>query len=153
MGARELIQDLSEAGLTIKVDGANLIVSPRELLTDDLRNALKANKAGLLAILTAPPAPDKQTSENQTLAAAEATAALLRRLRGAGLDGDTAAQVAGWARARDGDADDRRLCVECAHFGERGKSCRHPDLVAIQAPRDLGRLATTPQRCGGFTEI
>jgi hypothetical protein len=39
------------------------------------------------------------------------------------------------------------------HFSERGKVCRHPELVAIRAPRNLGRLATMPQRCDGFREI
>lgn len=153
MGARDLLNELACAGLSVSVDGGNLVIRPRELLTDDMRVAVKALKPGLVALLQAATTNEVGTSQNQRCDAREATAALLRRLRGAGLERDTADQVASWARGRDGDADDRRLCIECAHFGERGKTCHHPELVAIQAPRDLGRLATTPQRCSGFKEI
>lgn len=67
-------------------------------------------------------------------------------------DLEGAQRVIEWLRIRSADCDERRLCVECHHFGERGKVCRHPQLVAIQAPRDLGTLAVTPQRCQGFAE-
>lgn len=151
MGARDLLAELAGAGLSVTVDGGNLVIRPRELLTDDLRNAVKANKPDLLTILKAPAMPPADAaSDDQAQAAAEATAMLLKRLRRVGLDAESAEQAAAWARTRHGDADDRRLCIECAHFGERGTVCRHPELVAIHAPRDLGRLATTPQRCGGF---
>lgn len=152
MGARDLLHDLASAGLSVSVDGDNLVIRPRELLTDELRVAVKANKSDLLAILTAPADSVGRASDDQASVAVEATDALLRRLRRVGLDAESADQAAAWARARHGDADDRRLCVECAHFAERGKVCRHPELVAIQAPRDLGKLATTPQRCDGFRE-
>jgi hypothetical protein len=152
MGARDLLNDLASAGLSVYVHGGNLIIRPRELLTNEIRAAIKAFKLDLLALLMAPPIADKQTSENQSREARDASGALLRRLRGAGLDTDAAEEARDWIRSRAGDADDRRLCIECAHFGERGKVCRHPDLIAIQAPRDLGRLAVTPQRCDGFSD-
>jgi TubC N-terminal docking domain len=152
MGAIDLLNELAYAGLSVIVDGGNLVIRPRELLTDDMRAAVKALKPDLVELLQTAPINDCRTVQNRTCDAREATVALLRRLRGVGLDRDAADQVASWAQGRDGDADDRRLCIECAHFGERGKVCRHPELIAIQAPRDLGRLATTPQRCGGLKE-
>lgn len=67
-------------------------------------------------------------------------------------DQEGAQKVIEWLGLRSAECDERRLCVECHHFGERGKVCRHPQLVAIQAPRDLGGLALTPQNCPGFAE-
>lgn len=67
-------------------------------------------------------------------------------------DPERAQRVVEWLGVRSADGDERRLCVECRHFGERGKVCRHSQLVAIQAPRDLGGLALTPQHCAGFAE-
>lgn len=67
-------------------------------------------------------------------------------------DPERAERLVEWLGIRTADCDERRLCVECHHFGERGKVCRHPQLVAIQAPRDLGGLALTPQNCAGFAE-
>lgn len=67
-------------------------------------------------------------------------------------DPERAGMLVEWLGIRTADGDERRLCVECHHFGERGKVCRHPQLVAIQAPRDLGSLALTPQNCAGFAE-
>lgn len=67
-------------------------------------------------------------------------------------DQEGAQKVIEWLRIRSAECDERRLCIECNHFGERGKVCRHPQWVAIQAPRDLGGLALTPQSCAGFAE-
>jgi hypothetical protein len=67
-----------------------------------------------------------------------------------GLDDERAEGLTAWLRSREVEGDDGRLCVECWHFGQRGKVCRHPRLVAIGAPRDLGWQATTPLRCQGF---
>jgi hypothetical protein len=154
MGARDLLNTLSSAGLAVSADGGNLVIRPRELLTIELRETVRARKLELLALLASPAREDPQgkAQEHHTQPLRAIPAAPLRRLRGAGLDPDDADALAAWIRARDADADDRRLCIECAHFAERGKVCRHPKLVAIQAPRDLGQLATTPQRCGGFKE-
>lgn len=152
MGARDLLDQLTSAGLSVTVNGGDLVIRPREMLTEDMRAAVRASKADLLAVLLTPPALAEAASQDRTSAAVAATNALLRRLRRVGLD-ESAAMVATWVRTRDGEADDRRLCIECAHFSERGNVCRHPELVAIQAPRDLGQLAVTPQRCGGFSKL
>ena len=47
----DLLQHLQAHGLHIKIDGANLIVSPpRERLTDDMRAAIRADKPELLRL-------------------------------------------------------------------------------------------------------
>lgn len=50
---------------------------------------------------------------------------------------------------RDREGDDRRLCVECAHY--RFGRCRQPERAGV-AP-DLGVLATMLQRCPAFAAI
>jgi hypothetical protein len=50
MGANDVMQVLSAAGLTVTADGDRLMVSPAELLTDDLRNLIRSNKGVLLRL-------------------------------------------------------------------------------------------------------
>ena len=186
MGARDVLETLAAAGVTIRLDGDRLIASPRESLTDDLRASLKANKAALMAALqggaAAPteesPPVGKAPSEAALYNAAQqlyerpeppedwpdaavpdveleplrARPAVWRRLIAMGLDEDRADDLAEWMDVRDIQGDDRRVCIECRHFAQRGKTCRHPHLVVIQSPRDLGALATTPQRCMCFVQ-
>ncbi len=53
MTAAELLTTLCNRGLTVRADRDSLIVQPRELLTDELRTAIRAQKAAILAELTA----------------------------------------------------------------------------------------------------
>lgn len=46
----DLLLHLQGNGLRIRIDGANLIVGPRELLTDGLRDAIRADKPELLRL-------------------------------------------------------------------------------------------------------
>src|SRR5687767_8738225 len=56
MSARELLVQLREKGVEVKANGDRLVIdAPRGAITPDLRDALSANKAELLQILTAPP--------------------------------------------------------------------------------------------------
>ena len=56
MSARELLVQLREKGVEVKANGDRLVIdAPRGTITPDLREALSANKAELLQILTAPP--------------------------------------------------------------------------------------------------
>lgn len=173
MGARDLLAELAGAGVTVRLDGERLIVSPREMLTDDLRATLKTNKAALIAELqggvgipTGPvpgsPQHDDRPGPPEDWPAPEAPAddappepprerpAIWRKLIALGLDEDRADRLTAWIGIRDIEGDEHRLCVECRHFRQRGKICRHPHLIEIQAPRELGPLATMPQRCMGF---
>lgn len=173
MGARDLLAELAGAGVTVRLDGERLIVSPREMLTDDLRATLKINKAALIVELQGyaagptcprsariapqhdgrpePPesSPDDEASPEASQPEPERPA-IWRKLIALGLDEDRADGLTAWIGIRDMEGDEHRLCVECRHFGQRGKICRHPRLIEIQAPRELGPLATMPQRCMGF---
>ena len=55
MGARDLLQTLAAAGLTVTADGDRLVVTPAARITDELRAAIRAWKLDLLAELAAPP--------------------------------------------------------------------------------------------------
>lgn len=51
MTAEDLLATLRERGLIVAADGDALTVRPRELLTDELRAAIRAHKRDLLAEL------------------------------------------------------------------------------------------------------
>src|SRR5215471_12466031 len=51
MTAADLLTSLRGRGLTLTADGDALVVRPRDLLTDELRAAIRAHKQGLLAEL------------------------------------------------------------------------------------------------------
>ncbi len=52
MGAR-LVHQLSDCGLTVRAEGSALIVEPRNLITDTLRQFIRKHKTELLAELLA----------------------------------------------------------------------------------------------------
>lgn len=164
MGARDLLDTLAGAGVTVRLDGERLIVSPRQMLTDDLRATLKTHKTALIAELqgaqqddTRPEPPEKWREDEAPPEAPpeepvepRERPAIWSKLIALGLDEELADRLTAWTAVRDIEGDDLRLCVECRHFSQRGKICRHPHLIEIQAPRELGPLATMPQRCMGF---
>jgi hypothetical protein len=51
MSAADLLTRLRSVGLTVNADGEALTIRPRELLTDELRAAIRAHKRALLAEL------------------------------------------------------------------------------------------------------
>ncbi len=161
MGARELLANLADAGLSITAEGDRLLIRPGSKLTDDLRTAIRAEKPALLALLTGA-APALQ-SRPYWLATAEADhchahpwddatcarfAARVGRFLRLGIDATDADDLAERLALRDQDADDRRLCIEC-------RNCR-PGLRCSASQRsgfgpDLGRdLATRLHRCPAF---
>ncbi len=46
----DLLQTLQARGVSIRIAGGNLIVNPRSLLTDELRDAIRAGKPELLRL-------------------------------------------------------------------------------------------------------
>ena len=55
MGARDLLAELAGLGVTVTGDGDRLLIRPASKLTDELRAALRAHKAELLATASTPP--------------------------------------------------------------------------------------------------
>jgi TubC N-terminal docking domain len=140
MGARELLATVEEAGLTIAADGGNLVVRPAAKLTDPLRQALKAAKPELLALLQ--PAPGWTEADCQRF-----TARRDRLLRW-GWPAPAAESLAERLTLRDREGDDRKSCAECAAY-RPGRCGKHRN--ARLGTSDVGRdLATLLQRCPGF---
>lgn len=55
MGARDLLAELACLGVTVTADGDRLLIRPASKLTDELRAALRAHKAELLATASTRP--------------------------------------------------------------------------------------------------
>ena len=62
MGARELLADLADAGLSIAADGGDLVIRPASKLSDDMHAMLRAAKSDLLALLS-PPTPKRTCTD------------------------------------------------------------------------------------------
>lgn len=54
-GARTLLAELADMGVTVTADADRLVIRPASLLTDALRLALRSCKAEVLAALAPPP--------------------------------------------------------------------------------------------------
>ena len=163
MGAADLLEHLRAAGLTIKADGDRLTVTPRDRLTDDLRRAIREQKAALIAELgPAPvsrpvrlvqcfsrePDPDLDHGEPWTGQELDPQDLTHARLIAMGLDDPEAADLAEWMTLRDDD-DERVTCYECRHFRARSRTCGNHK--AADMPRELGtELAIRGKRCPGF---
>lgn len=164
MGARDLLDDLHSAGVTVTADGDRLVIRPASKLTDDMRAALRAAKAELLAELGARQAPSAAPLRRFRLVPANADrchspawddteiatfVARHTRLLALGFSDGDADDLAERLVLRDRDGDTRRLCVECCNF--RGGLCRQPKLAGVSA--EVGQMAFVSQRCSAFGPI
>jgi hypothetical protein len=162
MGAPDLLEHLRAAGLTITADGDRLTVTPRDLLTEDLRSAIRENKTALLAALMPAPVsrpvrlvqgfsreadPDLDQGEPWTGQEPDPQDLAHARLIAMGLDDPEAATLAEWMTLRtDGEL---VTCYECRHFGARRRICGNHK--AAEMPSELApELATMGKRCPGF---
>jgi hypothetical protein len=157
MGARELLCELTAAGVGVVADGGRLIVAPASKLTDAMCDAIRAAKPELLAILA--PANTRPYRLSKTDAdrchfgdwddaeiAAFTTRVLLFVRRG--IDATDADDLAEHLTLRDRDGDELRLCLECQHY--RPGRCGNHRAAGLNSP-ELGRdLAAMLQRCRGF---
>ncbi len=162
MGARELLADLTAAGLSVAADGDRLVIRPASRLTDAMRATVRDVKADLLALLKpteteAPTARIYRLTHQQADAAHAAewgdpiiaafTArrdALLRR----GYGPDDADDLAERLALRDAEGDDRRMCVECSYLGTTGRCGAAGRLSGVD--RRLEPVQTILQRCEAF---
>lgn len=67
MGARELLAELSDAGLSVTADAGKLVVRPVALLTDSWRARLRDAKPDLLALLAADDAPAEPPAQPEPM--------------------------------------------------------------------------------------
>lgn len=155
MGARELLSDLSSAGVSVTAKGDRLVVRPASKLTDATRVELREAKPELLQLLRGdrPYLLDREAAnrchaagwDDAEIVRFEARDSLLRRR---GISDQAAEDLAERLTLRDRERDDRALCLECNHYREgRCVDQRRAGLGSA----DVGRaFAATLQRCPGF---
>jgi tubulysin polyketide synthase-like protein len=157
MGARELLADLHGSGLTVDCDGDGLVIRPASKLTDDMRAALIAAKADVLALLATQQRPYALTDAESARCHAEPwddadiarfVARVSQFLR-TGIRATDADDLAERLHLRDVELDSRTMCVECSHF--RTQRCGN-HVSAGLASADVGRdFVSRLQRCSAFT--
>ena len=151
MGARDLLDDAAGAGLTIAADGDRLVIRPASMLTQAMREALRACKPELLALLrTARPQPSPADLDAVAWSDADIANFLDRRdwlLRWRWPE----AEAERWAARlvqRDREADPRVSCADCAAY--RPGRCGNHQPAGLLSP-EVGRdWATRLQWCPGF---
>lgn len=156
MGARELLDDLAGAGVTVTADGDRLVIRPASKLTDAMRSALKDAKPGLLAMLRANSCDDDTPNAVPGPGPDADPARFCQRrdrLVSWGWPLHLAKEVADRLGNRDRTHDDRVNCTECRHYRagrhDRSSRCynhRQAGLSFSEIGKDLASLL---QRCPG----
>ena len=147
MGAQDLLRELTDAGLLIAVDGSDLIVKPRSLLTDDIRSALRCAKPEILALLSAiRPATQAAGWSDADIGRFIARRDRLMRWGWSEADAEVFAER---LTRRDQEGDDRVSCAgDCANY--RPGRCANHRLAGLHSAVVGRDLATMLQRCPGF---
>jgi len=164
MGAPDLLQHLRDSGLRIDVDGDLLTVTPRDRLTDEMRQAIREFKPALLALLTgnqsatgeqqngarhatsrAPYHPHTQHTNETELETMQARLMLFARR---GMDGAQADQLADKLLQADRELTGQVTCHQCNHFNASRKTCSNFRSAGVG--QEVGELAAMLQRCPGY---
>jgi hypothetical protein len=156
MGARDLLAELHEAGLSISCDGDGLVIRPASGLTEDMRAALVAAKPEVLAILRRQQRPYVLTqAESDTChalpwndAAIARFVARVGRFLRMGVKATNADDLAERLHLRDLEGDARVICLECARY--RAGRCGNHRAAQLSSSDVSDDLAARLQRCQGF---
>lgn len=149
MGARYLLNALTDAGLTVTAEGDHLVIRPGSKVTDELRAALREARSELLGLLRG--APDlSQSGRAAAACTADAPArqryeARLLRLHWPRADAEA---FAGRLVERDRSGDERVSCFECRHYWPGG--CGNSRPAGLGARAVGADLAGLLQHCSGF---
>ncbi len=147
MGARDLLADLSGAGITVSAEAGRLVIRPASKLTDTMRAALREAKPDLLALLAGAKA-DALAAVAWTDADIERFTTRRDRLLRWGWTEPEAERLADRLVRRDREADERVSCADCQHY--RPGHCGNHRRAGLNVA-DVGRdLASMLQRCPGF---
>ncbi|MDR7332453.1 hypothetical protein [Roseateles asaccharophilus] len=149
MGARDLLDAMSGAGLSVMAEGDQLVIRPGSKVTDELRAALREAKSELLALLRG--APDLRQPGQAAAACTVGDAARQRyvtRLLRLHWPKAEAEAFAGRLVERDRSGDERVSCFECRHY--RPGSCGNYRRAGLGARTVGSDLAGLLQRCSGF---
>ena len=152
MGARQLLAELAEVGLSVIADGDKLVIRPASKLTEPMRVALRDAKPELLALLAGrtdkAPVPLNLSAVAWTDADIAAFLSRRARLLRWGWPEPKAEKLADQLVRRDRNGDDRVCCIDCRHY-RPGRCGNH--RAATLGTSDVGRdLAAMLQRCPGF---
>jgi len=150
MGARDLLDALSDAGLSVAADGDQLVIRPGSKLTDELKAALRDAKPELLALLRCEPdlCPPGSAAAGCAVvdAARQRYVSRLLMLHWPRADAEA---FAGRLVERDRSGDERVGCFECRHY--RPGSCGNYRRAGLGERAISADLAALLQRCTGFT--
>lgn len=122
MDAAEILDGLKQAGVEPQVVNGMQLAFPAGRLTDAQRDAIRAHKVEIIALLTRPP----------------------ERLAAKGMTQDRAKRITKMLAARDATLDDRRSCAECVSY--YAGRC----LKRMQPIGDCDDIADVLHRCAGF---
>lgn len=180
MGARELLGELADIGVSVRAVGGNLVIQPAGVITDARRAELRARKPELLALLqaavpqAAAPSNTRQATASPSsadrpyklmqadMAAAHAEpwseadmARFLARvaaLRRRGFAEQDAQDMAERLHLLDVQAEGRVLCLDCRHLaGSTATGWRCGNRRLVRGGRELpAEWVTLPQRCFGL---
>lgn len=156
MGAPDILGRLFILGLTAKADGERLLIEPKDAITDEARQLIRANKQAILgALRNSSPSPrveligliravgtlyaftSEETAEATQIAFADTKAALACYR-------DVASRY-----ALNIPADDRVTCGECSRL-VRGKCQAAKQGLMIDTQPDYSPTPDTPRRCEHF---
>ena len=160
MGAADLLDHLHAAGLHLALSDDKIVVTPRAKLTDDLRQTIKAHRAGLVLalaptrrsgnlLMTALQAHDCHAGawDDAEISAFTTRVMLFIRRR---IGADAADDLAERLTLRDREHDDRRMCVECGELARDGR-CQAAERGVLQgADRRLEPMQKQLVRCPKF---
>lgn len=163
MGARDLLNDLASAGISVTVEGDWLVIRPATRLTDDLRAALRKAKPELLAILTKRTRPyaldraeaDAAHAKSWDDPAIARFVARVSRLMRIGFHPTDADDLAERLHLLDVRADGRVSCINCAHLsGAETSGWRCHNQGAAGVAHELAtEIVTLSQRCPGWNAL
>jgi hypothetical protein len=159
MGAALMLQELQMAGFNISAAGGGAIrVVPAGVLTETQRQAIRANRDELLALLTGncEPAPAwLPASEPQLLSyppslGQPAFQSRKDRFIRWGYGCAAAEALAQKLTRRDLDFDDLHMCIECRHLEDSGRCAQARNRKLWRADPKLEPVRDLLQRCECF---
>jgi len=143
MNPSSILSTLKDAGVTVSLappNGVNL--KPTALVTQHLINLVKVHKWELLEAL------DGATTANKPTPVSRQEVARFKKPMVLFFGRKDAKELAQRLQRRDRDKDDRRMCVECAHF-TANTSCRNHKVAEVP-PMVGSDFSVMLQRCRGF---
>jgi hypothetical protein len=165
MGAQDLLAELEDGGFSVRASNGMLVIRPWSKVTEPMRDALRAAKPELMALLTTPrpptrrfqlPVEDSHSAHAYSWTTGQIAAFEARRdaILERGFSTEDAEDLAERLHLRDVTADPRRLCLECRHLSGAVGGWRCGNQRKAQVGLELpSELVTMGQDCPGFNSL